>query len=198
MKTTKLIALAALVPLFAGVTQAQAATKKKKPPKPACFLINDAKGDATGTGTGTPGPNDPNLDLMSVDVASNASQLSAVFRLDALDATDNYAPTGRAFDVAFTVAGTSQNMRTYVYPGGITPPTGGTASIVAASKELHVTVPLSYFGKVSVKPGTKLTNLQASSWRYVANAPVTLGVVDQAAGNAVYVAGYPSCVKVGS
>src|SRR4051794_20290386 len=128
MKTTKLIALAAIVPLFLGVTQAQATTKKKpkpKPKKPTCHLIQDGSSDGTGTGTGQPGPNDPNLDIQWVDVVTNATQLSVIFHTASWEDNDTNSPAGRSFQFSFRVDGTAQPVSAVIYPGGQTiSPTG--------------------------------------------------------------------------
>jgi hypothetical protein len=199
MKTTKLIALAALVPLFAGVTQAQAATKKKKPPKPVCNLVTDSKDDATGTGTGQAGPYDANLDIVSADVATNGKLLEVTIRLaDLKTGADQNAPTGWAYQFTFVAPGGTGPMRATVSPAGNGWPGGPNTGVVdTTKKEIRWWVPLTFFS-FPIKPGQKLTGLQASSWRGVGTTDGSLGLVDGAASNTAYTVGAASCVKVGA
>jgi hypothetical protein len=197
MKTTKLLAIAAIVPLCVGVTSASATTKKKKPPKPVCNLIKDANNDATGTGTGTAGPYDANLDILSADIATNATTATFVVRLAAMDANDNNAPTGAAFEFAFTAPTGPGDSRAIVGPAGDKwPATTGVKD--TAKKEIRWSVPLSSFSKLNLKPGVKLTGLTVSSWRWVSPSDVVLGQVDTGTTNSTYTTGSPSCVKVGA
>lgn len=195
MSTRKLLALAAIAPLVLGVAAADAAAKKPAP-KPVCKLLTDGAADATGTGTTVAGPNDPNLDLVSVDVATNATTLTAVIRLTAFGSNGDTSPYGRAYDVAYVVNGKSTTLRSVIGPAATTWANGlGTGSVVG--NEIHVHVPLAKL-PVPLKPGTKLTDLGATSYRWVAGTDAVVSVSDRANGGKPYVAGYPSCVKVGS
>ena len=48
-------------------------------------------------------PNNPNLDLVSGDVATKGGRITAVIRLDAFALSDSAAPTGRAYYANFAV-----------------------------------------------------------------------------------------------
>ncbi len=200
MKPRTLLATALLLPLCAGITTADAAVKKKPPVrKPVCNLVRDAKGDATGFG-GVPNtaPNDPNTDILSVDLATNATTLTVAFRVDAMEANPTGSPTGRSFELSFAGRGGNQSLRVVLSPAGNVFPTGSTAQVVdTAKKEIRFSVAIASL-TTKVKPNDKITGLRATSARYVGPTNVTLGNVDTATTNATYVSGWPSCVKVGA
>jgi hypothetical protein len=204
----KTLAAAVAVPLLLGVSAADAAPKKKKPapPKPVCNLVTDAKGDATDTGgTGAKAPNDPNLDIVSADIASDATRLTAVIRLDKLDDSENSSHLGRSYVVSFGAFGKTVSVRAITSPAGDSWHGGaGTGTVDKAKKEIRITVPLAKLSEEAklpqpLKSGIKVTSLTATSWRWVANTQATLGIADRAAGAGPgYTLGYPSCVKVGA
>jgi hypothetical protein len=198
MRTRSLVAAAAIAPLLLGAGAAHAAKPKPKP-KPVCNLIADAKGDATGTGFGNNGPNDPALDIVSADLATDATRLTAVIRVAALAGSTDTAPTGRGYDVTFSVKGTTFAVRGVLSPAGDRWYDGnGTGVVDKAKNEIRITVPLAKFS-VAIKPNDVLTGLKANTWRYVGGtANVPMGRVDDAATGATYKVGSPSCVKVGT
>jgi hypothetical protein len=195
MRTRSLIAVAAIAPLLLGVGTASAA---KKPPakKPTCKLVQDATGDGTGTGLGVDGPNDPNFDITYADLATNGKTLTTVLGLTTVDGSSNTSPTGRTYDVVFNVGTTAVTIRAMLAPTGNVWAGGkGTGYVDTAKKEIRINVPLSALA-VAIKPGDKLTDLKAATWRW-AGTDVSLGKVDAAIGVVPYIAGWPSCVKVG-
>ncbi|HWL37274.1 MAG TPA: hypothetical protein VNQ77_13915 [Frankiaceae bacterium] len=196
MSLTKTLAAAAAVSLLLGVSAAEAA--KPKPKKPVCNIVKDAKDDATGNGSGIfATPNEPTLDIVSADVATNANMLTAVFRLAALEATPSTAPTGRMFNLTFTARGTTVTVDARVNPVGNVWNRGKGSGIVdPAKKEVRLHVPFSAL-PFPLKANEKITNLRASSWRWGANQDITLGLVDDVQTKSSYVHAWPSCVKVG-
>ncbi|MDQ1712983.1 MAG: hypothetical protein QOE45_2433 [Frankiaceae bacterium] len=195
MRTRSLIAVAAIAPLLAGAGTAHAA-KKPPPKKPTCKLVQDATADGTGTGLGVDGPNDPNFDITYADLATNTKTLTAVIGLATVDGSGSTSPTGRTYDVVFNRGTTAVTIRAMLEPTGNVWAGGkGTGYIDAAKKEIRINVPLSALAVV-IKPGDKLTDLKAATWRW-AGPDVSLGKVDSAIGVVPYVAGWPSCVKVG-
>ena len=200
------------VALVASVTAAGAAGAATKPKvKPVCNLVTDAAGDANGfvvTDTGLPvPPSDDNLDIVSADVASNAKVITAVIRLKALG-SDSTAPAGSTVYFNFSVNGAEQYLNadldgkggaTYTF-GDFTGASGGrtkigdaTGVLDAAKKEIRISAPVSGF-KETIKPGTKLTDLNALAQRlFVVFTPSA----DSAEGSKVYAAGATSCVVPG-
>lgn len=200
MSTRKLVALAAVAPLVLGVTAADAATKKKPAPKkPVCNLVVDPAGDAKGLPVGgDSGPNDPNLDILSADVVTNATTLTGVFRLAAVDGSGDTSPTGRGYELAFKVNGQAVGLLSTIGPDGSTWANGlGTGRIVPATKEIVFSVPIAQLS-TPIKPGAKLTDITVNTWRRVTATGTGLGRVDTATGPKPYEAAWPSCVKAGA
>lgn len=181
--------------------------------KPSCNLVQDEKGDGTGFLQTDQDylPNDPNLDLVSGDIASNAKTVTAVIRLDALALSDSNAPTGRAYYANFTVGDTElflaarlDSAGAAIFTGGYIDTTrtglGDAQGIVdTKKKEVRIWAPLALFAsQQAIKPGMKIFDLNLLSQRYVgaAGKGVTPSA-DEAVGGKVYTAGAPSCVAVG-
>ncbi|HEU0131966.1 MAG TPA: hypothetical protein VFQ85_13330 [Mycobacteriales bacterium] len=196
MPTRKLLALAAVTPLVLTAPVAHAATKPK-PKKPVCNLIKDGASDGTGTATGAAGPNDPNLDILGADIATNAKTLTTLIRLSAVDGSGDTSPAGRSFTVSFTVNKKDVSLRASIGPNNLnTWPNGGTGAVDTKTKSVRFSVPLSSLN-VPIKANDKFTNLDVKSWRWVSGGNVALGVVDDASSTATYLSAWPSCVKVG-
>src|SRR3712207_5332501 len=140
MPARKILAVATVAPLLFGVAAADAAPKKKPAPKkPVCNLIKDAKGDATGTGSPAAGPNDPNLDILTADVATNASTLTAVFRLSAFGSAEDSSPLGRTYTFSFVAGTQTVSLRTVVsQAGNVWAGGNGTGTVDTAKKEVRV------------------------------------------------------------
>lgn len=200
-----LFALVTLAVLGSGVS-ANATTKVKvKPkPKPVCNLVTDPKGDAD---SGELGSNeDQAMDILSADIATNATQITAVIRVVKLPTTDTMSPSGLFYEFSFTGSAnqTGHPMYVQIEPTGTVWQDGnGTGVLDYKKNEIHITLPLSYFGTgaAAVVPGPPLHNFTV--YADVANPakplPTTLSVLGDAAGPAqtAYVPGTPSCVTVG-
>ena len=196
MSARKLLAVAAITPLLLGVAAADAAPRKPAPKKPTCKLINDRAGDAVAPAA--PVPNDPNLDILSADVATDATRLTAVIRVASLSGEGSTSPTGRSYSLVFNAKGTIVSVDGIVGPTGTTWFSGkGTGTVDPAKKEVRIHVPLSALS-VPIKPGDKLLDVKAQTWRWVHGTRVVLGNVDTATTATGYTAGWPSCVKVGA
>lgn len=183
------------------------------PAKPSCNLVQDPKGDGTGFVFTDEDylPNDPNLDLISGDIASNAKTITAVIRTDALAMSDPAAPTGRAYYANFTVGGTELFLAVRLDASGNGTYNGGfidgrrqnlgaaTGVVDVAKKEVRISAPLSLFASQAViKPGTKIADLNLLAQRYIGVAgPGATPSADAAVGGKVYTAGGKSCVVVG-
>src|SRR3982751_4828473 len=81
-----------------AASTASAKPAKAKAVKPVCNLVQDAKGDAGANNI----PGADGDDIVSADVASDATTLTGVIRLAALQANDPQAPFGRNYSVLFT------------------------------------------------------------------------------------------------
>ena len=194
MSVRTIAALAATTPLLLGVAAVDAAPRPK--PKPVCNLIVDAKGDAVAPAA--PMPNDPNLDILSADIATNATTLTAVLRIADLSGKGDTSPTGRAYTFVFTARGHVVSVEGIVGPSGVTWAGGkGSGTIDSKKNEVRVHIPLSTL-PVQVKAGDKLNGLKAHTWRWVHGTRVVIGNVDTGVTNTAYTAGAPSCVKVGA
>jgi hypothetical protein len=182
--------------------------------KPACNLVQDEKGDGTGFVQTDQDylPNDPNLDLVSGDIASTAKVITAVIRTDAQSLSDTSAPTGRAYYANFTVGAVELFLSAALDEAGAATYSAGyidttrtglgavTGTVDVAKKEVRITAPISIFAEqASIKPGTKITDLNLLAQRYVGNRSVggATPSADEALGGKTYVSGSRSCVVVG-
>jgi hypothetical protein len=190
-----LVASTLCVPAIA----AHAMVTKKHRPKPVCKLVTDGSGDAKGFASAVTMPSsDANLDIISADVATNATTLTGVLRVSKLASSDSTAPTGWEYQVTFGVNGVTDGVNVVIGPNGTTWHGGkGKGKIDAAKKEIRISVPLSALN-VPIKPGTVLTDLGARTWRVGGSDQVVIGLVDTAGSSKTYVAGTRSCVKVGA
>ena len=181
---------------------AVAATKKKKPapkpkPKPVCNLVVDPATDGPPTG-------DASLNIVSADVATNATTITAVIRVQKLSDPDLMAPQGRFYELQFT--GTSQQIGVPIYamlsPAGNTFEGGaGTGVVDVAKNEIRISVPLSHWtGAGSVVPGPPFHDfiVYADISNGAEPIPTTFTTLgDTATSKATYQPGTPSCVAVG-
>lgn len=193
--------------LTAGVATAAA-------PGVACSLVTDKVGDGTGFVFTDRDylPNDPNVDLVSGDIASDAKKITAVIRTSALELSDASAPTGRTYYANFTVNAVKLYLAVAMdgsgegtFTGGYIDTTrkslgGATGVIDTKAKEVRITAPVSLFAaQASLKAGTEITDLNLLAQRYIGNRSVG-GVTpsaDAAEGGKAYKVGAASCVKVG-
>jgi hypothetical protein len=204
--------------LTVACTGLASAATKAAAPKPSCNLLTDDKGDAHFLVSAA--PNDPNLDIVSADVASDAKTFTAVLRLASFAGVDPQSPLGRGyyvqfeppkadFPVYFNMETTPDGTR-YTWGDTETLATGNgsykkqgdaTGVVDAAKGEIRISVPLADLASfVKIRPGAKIANLTASATA-VLGTSVTGGLVatvDDGASAASYVAGSPSCVKPGA
>lgn len=178
---------------------ANATTDTTRVVKPICNQVKDTNGDAKGTGLPVSTPqSDANLDIVSADVATNATTITGVIRLAGLAANDNLAPSGREYRVTFQVGETVAEITAVISPSG-TSWNGGTGRGVVDTnkKQIRISVPLTKL-PVRVRPGTPLKNVGALTFRVGLTSNVALGLVDAARTSRTYVAGTATCVKVGA
>jgi hypothetical protein len=217
MKLARPVLAVSLVASLTAVGVAGAATKPK--PKPVCHLIADTSGDAPIFG---PTPSDDSLDIVSGDIATNAKSLTGVVRVKNLAATTSTSPyTGQTYYVQFSVPGFDNPMyvgyqvdktaalfqygdlETTQGQGVYTPKGNATGVVDAAKNEIRISVALGDLASLaSVKPGKKITGIQALTFQNVGvpNAAGGGGALvggDTAEATKPYVAGYPSCVTPG-
>src|SRR5687768_3148932 len=77
------------------------ATTASAKPKAVCNLVSDAKADAGYNNV----PGADGDDIVSADLASDATTLTGVVRLAGLSASDPQAPLGRNYSVLFNGPG---------------------------------------------------------------------------------------------
>lgn len=224
-RTTLAVTIAGAA-LLAPVAHAAA----KPTVKVVCNLITDAAKDtfAVRAQDGTaPGPQEDGLDILSMDVASDAKVLTAVVRVAKLATTVQSAPNGIDFRIAFTLPGqdpTKGNFflnartasgtpsfllgfRTVVAQGQSTTAklADGTGTFDLAKNEVRFSVPVSAVksGDVALATGSVLSfaGLDQTSARQAAVNPATgIGTAtfaDVAATENTYKAGAKSCVIPG-
>lgn len=197
-----LVVLVVAASLVGGTVSAGAAPAK---PKPACNLLTDPADMADS----------PSLDVRSADIATDAKQLTYVIRVTDVDATsDPKTASGRQWQLAFMVDGRRILLSVVDGPTGLYDGSGNGASVRLdpATNEVRYTLPLAKIAStylVTITPGrTKLSNYLATT-----DSGLTLpegsgsvtglnfqswGFPDNGTGSGVpYLAGAPSCVKVG-
>jgi hypothetical protein len=189
----------------AGLGVAEAA------PKPPCRIVTDATGDST-RGSG--------LDIVSGDLASTRTMVTAVFRLAEVTKSNASAPTGQGYYfqfnaggetpiyLSYTVTPTSETFSYGWVDGSINHSLGAAKGVVdVAKKEVRVSAPVGAWGTYGTpRAGSRLTELGIETFWVVGayvNTPETgsngggsLQPADDAIGK-TYVAGSPSCVAVG-
>jgi hypothetical protein len=176
---TRVALLATALLVTGGIGAVSSASAKTV--KPVCNLVQDAKGDSGVS----PVPGSDGDDIVSADVASNATTITGVIRLAALTLPDPQAPLGRSYSVLFTAPGSGDLL--YVaartYPQGtkyiygyqaVDPNTtvntnytlGDATGVVDTAKaEIRISVPVKSFvdgAKAKLAPGAKLVGLSAS------------------------------------
>ncbi|HVE98302.1 MAG TPA: hypothetical protein VNA12_03900 [Mycobacteriales bacterium] len=206
VRSVRTVALAAVI---AGAGAGHAA------PKRSCNLVVDPAGDVRNTVNGVPVPNDPGLDLLGGDIATNAEFVTAVIRL----ATEPEPPTvyartylvqvnaglRRPLILAFDIGvdGTRYSWgyadsTVYNYRGRATGRFDGrTAHITARLADIAADESLG-----AIKAGATMKGISLFSFRRVTSHTGVHGFVfsaDDAFGkpSATYRAGAPSCIKVG-
>jgi hypothetical protein len=214
LRTVAVIAVAAAVatsvPAFAGRPPAR---------KPVCKLVTDPPGDATFPTDPVPS-NDDSLDIVSGDVASSATAVTAVLRLKgnppvAPGVTGyfmalRFQPPGPApiyLGARYDVVGNLAGQPVFEW-GMFNPQTGSstaqanTPDVVAGSynsttHEMRISVKVKSLAGMKVAPGQKFTNLSAQikAWGPPYFGQYAALQADAATSTSSYVAGWPSCVK---
>lgn len=174
--------------LLVGCAGMAAAAPKAKP---VCNVIADAKGDATYNNV----PGADGDDIVSADLATDATTVTGVVRVAGLSSPDPQAPLGRNYTVLFTAPKSADilfmSARTYpqgtkfVYGYQAVDPTNGintnyalgdaTGAVDAAKGEIHISVPIKGYvdgAKAKLAPGTKLGGLSATVDRVVGQGVV--------------------------
>jgi hypothetical protein len=197
----RVVAVMTVAGMLVGAGAASATTKKKTQP-PVCKLVKAQPG----------GVSDQSLDITSADVASNATTLTSVIRVVKLSAgtSDTATPTGREWDMNFTVSGKEVTLQVYDGPFGAVAGTG-TPTLDTAKNEVRINVSLADLAsKLGVQIKNKssvLTNFVVTS-KSTVEGPAIPGVIgagtyfqtgqtDRATSPAKYTAGASSCVVVG-
>lgn len=213
---TALGAAAALFPASALAT-AGGDRQSAKSLKPTCNMVTDSTRDELNA----TGQYDPSLDITSADVATNKTMLTAVIRVAKLSTGfDATAPFGRMWSLLMAVPGASAGQ---VVVSGEDGPfgvrdaqgLGGKVTLDTKTNSILVTEKLSTlassFKAHIVYRKTRLTQLYASAGAVVeepdAGGLSNLdfqevgghdGAPNSGSSPASYLAGAPSCVKVGS
>lgn len=102
-RMTALILVAGLA--MSGVADAATKHKPSKPKPPPCHILTDPANDS-GPMSGVAGAPlyDPSLDIISADVATNATMITAVVRVKQLTQSDSSWPLGRQWEFDFTTS----------------------------------------------------------------------------------------------
>lgn len=209
MRIRHLVPVVALVAVATSMpAQAAKPKPKPKPPPPVCKLIQDDEGDGVPYNTaGAATVSDPNLDVVSGDVVTDATRLTAVIRLKDLTDTNPQGALGRRYLFQFVIGTTTVGLVTTVGPLGVNYPPGTIKGVVdAAANEVRVTLPLTEVRGVLIKKGMVLQHLEIRTNTVIGlRRGDGLGdgidlvphdkTVEARAKN--YVAGTPSCVKMG-
>jgi len=195
---------------------AGAATKPKpkaKPqPKPVCNLITDPADDSGPAGHAGGPTYDPSLDIISADVATNATTLTGVIRVKQLTKSDSTWPFGREWQLHFTTS-TGHDYGLVAFDGPVRPaaPSAGHLTMDYAHGEVRISQALKSL-TFALPKGTKLGVLSATTEASIQlpdSGPAGLGEATVVTGwseedDAVapasksYTVGAPSCVKVGT
>lgn len=191
-----------------------------KPSRPACPLMVDPQGDTGHQNTSI--GDDPALDFVSADVASNRTHLTVVMRFAQLAMPPAGSPGGAMYDYAITVNGT-EFVLVAAYRTGIgaefrlrtrqwttVGPVGPVGPIevfrlttVEARvdgvfdedrSEIRMTVAIA--DMPGVRPGHKVTDFRLMSWMYAGDVGASTDGIRLS--NRPYVIGSRSCVAVGT
>jgi hypothetical protein len=196
---------AALLGAAVLATPAHAARRPPpRPPKPSCKVVTDAQGDAKGlAGPATNTEGDTGLDLVSADLASNATKATVVWRLPGLNNNDPLSPAGRWFGLTYSVGGRTTTMSALLTPRGNTygKDAANIGVVDTKTAEIRVTVSLAEAGLAGAAPGATVSGFSVVTKRWVgagSTGQVVDQAVDTATGTLSYKVGAPSCVKVGA
>ena len=162
-----------------------------------CNLVVDPATDGPPSG-------DTSLNILSADVATNATTITAVIRVQKLMDPDLTAPEGRFYQVQFSgsSAQTGHVLYAVLGPQGDSFEGGAGKGVVDTTKnEVRISVPLSFWsGASALVPGPPFHDFTVYADLSSVAEPIpttftTLG--DTATSKASYIPGTPSCVTVG-
>lgn len=188
----------------AGSQPIYAATKAKpKPkPKPVCHLLPAASGTNKSA--------DPNMNITSGDIATNATTLTWTIRLtSASTSMDNNSPTGIEWTYYFNVSGQIVTLSMVAGPFGVQDASGLSAKVSVANNAVVYTVPLASLAKppyslTIVNNKTVLAQMKGTAEQAIefpaqsGERPIPFGNTYSTTSTATYRAGTPSCLVVGS
>jgi hypothetical protein len=195
---------AALLGAALGVPAASAAS--------SCAAVADATNDALNVASGVAGPrSDSAMDVERLSIATDLARVTMVAKVYGLTQVDTMAPTGRLFDLDFTVRGKRKHLRLVLdATGQVSADPGATYVVDLKSYEVRVTMPLSALGLADLRGQVKrskqkpdvVTELGAATLRWQGDLrsgqAVDTEPVDAARGPVDYVhRAASSCVKVG-
>ena len=176
---TSLLSAALVLTGYAGSAQAA----------PLCNLITDDKGDAVYAVL----PNNPNLDIVSGDIATDGKNIAVAIRVDKFAEQSEQSPMGQSFLVNFSVKGAEFPLfiGARLYPTGNTFHFGYIADdpiltlstryslgeaqgvLDADKNEIRVWVPIEAFAaQAKITPGSQLGGLTAESSAVVGQGAV--------------------------
>jgi hypothetical protein len=200
------LATAAAVALCLTVPVPAFAAKAK--PKPVCLLITD-KADDAGPLQSAAGPqtSDPALDVVSADIAADATRLSVVWRVKKLSSDPSASAAGRRWLTTFNVGPNAVVLQVSTGPAGTNWEAGATGVLDTAKNEIRMTVPLKQIYAAKISKGTLLQKLSVHTdagvttdhaWGVGNNLPFPfVSPSDEASSAKTYVVGTPSCVAIG-
>lgn len=209
----------ALVPAGLAAASSGHVSVHKKPVcnlvKPTAQNTDAAKGIGAGGGETTPSSLDPALQVTSADVATKGAMLTWVIRVKKLTSSySNQAPLGRGYEFKFVVNGVVVGMQAEESPFGKQATAQlphSRATFDTVHNEIRESVPVGDIANqygVTIRTGqTVMSNLEVFT-EYATNVSgvTTGGTFYMPNGTAEhvgpvatkYLAGTPSCVKVGS
>lgn len=214
MLSRRAIALTVAVLVAAPAASAVAAKPAPKP-KPMCKQVTDDAGDEYVVRQAPDQKQaDDALDVLSADVATNATTMTIAIRVKKLATFPATSPVGGTYQMTFNVGDEAALYYALVStgPNGLYSEFGTRAALPAvtsvptvlgtptptldmAKNEVRLSFPLSLFGSVKlVKGKTKIAPAETTAGRGNHGRGV---FADDAVGGKNYVVGTPSCVLVG-
>lgn len=207
MRTSRLIALAAVLGVALAVP-AQATNKPNRPkPKPVCNLVVDAAGDEGPlTLSNVSVLQDPSLDIVSADIAADTTRVVAVIRVAKLTDTSQQSPLGRSWILTWLLNGKSYGFTADSSPLGGTNSSQGKVVLDTAKNEIRFSAAWSDMnGKPQPAVGDRIGALDVKTASVIGYPGASLGrsysdyggQQDAASSAATYAIGTPSCVPLG-
>jgi len=192
-----ILCLAGSQPIYASTK-----AKPKPKPKPVCHLLPAATGANKST--------DPNMNITSGDIVTNATTLTWTLRLtSASTSMDNNSPTGIEWTYFFNVGDQMVTLSMVAGPFGVQDASGLNAKVTVANNAVVYTVPLASLAKpplsvTIVNHKTVLAHMKGSveqAIEYPAQSgerPIPFGNTYSTTSTATYLAGTASCLVAGS